>query len=316
MEEEETEQETPPEKPVMLKGRILELRTRSEWAQNWGLGTLRYMGEDKKFRNIPIVGPLRAYRLGDNVEVVGVLHKHEKYGRQLKVFEISHSADDPKQMLKTWLSENLDHLGDVRSGALLEVYGTGLIDILNLPNAAETVEKLCVINGITELRAAELIESWNLKKSRFEMFRRLSDIGLSASEIKEALEAGLSPDAVLKDPFLLYYSQVLSAERFDALMDRGFPELKDTAKHYMVIAHAATKRICEDGDTAAKIQDVIHKISEEFDFTTTAPALKELIKEVPGRLEVQGECIVPFEYSRAEKTIASFVRKAMQDAAR
>lgn len=308
------EEETPDtEKPVMVRGRILELRRRSEWAQNWGLGTLRYQPEGKKsFQNVAIVGPIGTLRLGDNVEVIGVFHQHPRYGAQLKILEAAIIFDDPKEMLKTWLAENLDHLGDVRSNALLEIYGAeGLIDLLNSPNAKDTVERLCVINGITEFRAAELLEAWGMRKAKFELFKQLSDVGLSASEIKDALEMGVDPNTLRTDPFTLYYRKVLSAERMEATLERHFPDLVGTNGHFMVLAHAATIRLCDDGDTAVRVEDVVDKIGELFDLDTDKDNLLELVKAIPHKLDMREGFLVPFEYARAENSIANFVREAL-----
>ncbi len=127
----------------------------------------------RKRRNFTMVGPLAAFKVGDDVRVQGVW-VDSKYGVQLRVSSAEIVLPTTNLGIISFLSTQIHGIGPKLAERIVEQFGEQTIDILDHdPN------KLSTIKGISPKKLEVIIQEWQEKQSTRQTFVYLQGHGLT-----------------------------------------------------------------------------------------------------------------------------------------
>lgn len=162
-----------------LKGELVAFTVRGE--EFWGIGTLR-TGHDGG--DVTIVGKVLGATPGDTLELQGEWANHPKWGRQFRVKRAEVVLASDVSGVVGWLASKLPQISRRRAEALVQKLGVqGVWSALD----RQDVQALCVIDGITEARAKEIIEVYQANRADRDRLVQFKQWGLTDNQIARVL---------------------------------------------------------------------------------------------------------------------------------
>jgi len=143
----------------------------------WGVGLVRTQHDAG---DVTIVGKLVGAAEGDTVELVGVFMDHPKHGRQYKFSACTVLLPSDVSGVVGWLAGKLPQISRRRAEQLVERFGVD--PLWKLLDAGDTAA-LCVVDGITEPRAQEILAAYHEHKGDRDRLVRLRTWGLTDGQI-------------------------------------------------------------------------------------------------------------------------------------
>jgi len=189
--------------------------------------------KETKYNNFTVtIGMLDVDEKVENRQYIfsGEFFKHHKFGDQFKADFYFADAPVTESGLKAYLMD-FPHIKEARSEDIIRKFGVeGTIDILE-----NDIDKLLVINGITEPRLPAIKEQWNKDKSKRELYFWLSDHGIQTSDSKKIYEKwkDKSQEVLAENPYKLTEIRGFGFEKADAMAYKILDEIPKEyrAKH-------------------------------------------------------------------------------------
>ncbi len=179
---------------------VTELGELTSWvaygSRGWGTGGMRC--DDG--RQVSIVGLVPGARPGDRIVVEGAYETHDRWGVQLVIARAELSPPISIDGACAWLVASLPYVGTQRARAMLAHFGSADATWEALDSAPE---RLCEIDGITPTRAQELHLAYRKLRVGREDQVTFAGWGLTPNQIAKCGEAGVTPQQVREDPYVL-----------------------------------------------------------------------------------------------------------------
>lgn len=291
-------------KPVFVTGVVKWVATKA-WPGGWSKGQLEHTDANGKLVVTAMVGKLTGLRVGDEVEVIGSFANDPRYGMQLSVDQATRVLPNKEKAIQAWIEQHLPDIGPARSAELVKLYGK---DFFTMLEDSDCIEKLCVVDGITPVRALQILEAYNEKKALFAFFEYLVGVGLSSKEIKKVFAIGIGFMDLQADLFILYYRRVVAVHRFVEILERYKPELLATDAMSVVVLHSMLRDLTDEGSTCVTLEHACQAGAEVFESEPTPEALVRLTERSDGKVVIYNNMLMMGELARDESTIASYIK--------
>ena len=152
-------------------------------------------------QDIVVAGNVGSVDNGMTVTVYGHMVKHPSYGEQFKAESCEASLPQDTAGLLSYLSSGvLPYIGPSTARRIVERFGEDTLTVIS-----ETPQKLCVIKGITEQKAAAIANEFRRMYGVREVIAWFARFGLSAQSAVTAFRA-FGPhtvEALTQNPYLL-----------------------------------------------------------------------------------------------------------------
>lgn len=163
-----------------IRGELLDFRVCGN--DFWGIGKIRPAADKGE---LTVAGKLLGANIGDTVELEGDHSTHARFGKQFKVKACRVILPVDQTGVVGWLASKLPQVSSRRAEQLVERFGVeGLWALLEKGDAAA----LCVVDGITPARAAEIVEAYKQHKGDRDRIVRLKGWGMTDGQIAHCVE--------------------------------------------------------------------------------------------------------------------------------
>jgi exodeoxyribonuclease V alpha subunit len=247
-----------------VRGELLSFRVAG--SDGWGFGAVRTLHDGG---NLSIVGKLVGAHAGETVELDGDYVTHPRYGKQLKVKSCRVVLPQNHTGVVGWLSAKLPQISKRRAEALVERFGVDeLWKILDSGDPSP----LCEIDGITPMRATEILDAYVGHKADRDRIVRFKQWGLTDNQIAKVIDAwqDKAEERIVENPYkLIEFVKGFGWERADAVALRMGVRRDDVARlcaalsHAMELATQAGHCFIASGKLVALVSNKIAAIQDE-----------------------------------------------------
>lgn len=163
-----------------IRGELLSFSVRG--ADFWGTGSVRTKHDGGV---VAVVGKLLGAKVGDTVEITGDVAEHPRYGAQFRIKSCEVVLPSDVSGVVGWLASKLPQISRRRAEALVERFGVD--ELWKLLDAGDGAA-LCVVDGITEARAAEIVSAYRASKGDRDRMVRLKTYQLTDNQIAKLIK--------------------------------------------------------------------------------------------------------------------------------
>ena len=239
---------------------------------------------DKKYNNhsITVTGYLYDIEEGMDLELVGIIKEHNKYGEQLNISSYNRVVPEDKNSIIQFLSSNLfKGIGESKATKIYETLGDNTINLIK--------ENPSILDDFTFLTDKNKL----VIKTKLDELKNGSDTILKLTELGFNLEDATliykyykeeTLDKINNNIYNLFYDLDLSFNKIDKVFKKNNKKLDDKNRVKAGIIYTMMVLAFEKGDTYSYLEEIESNlkiiINYEIEHDYFENLIEELIKEL------------------------------------
>ena len=142
----------------------------------------------------------------------GVYEEHQTYGRQFSAASCEVIPEKGRLGIITYLTNHVKSIGPITAGKMYAAFGDDMVSVLE-----GDPEKILELDFLTKVQAAAIIDEWGKASAQRTAAIFLTDLGLSASQVRSAYTkfGGDTTRLVKKNPYCLYECPAIGFQTAD-----------------------------------------------------------------------------------------------------
>jgi exodeoxyribonuclease V alpha subunit len=206
-----------------LSGSITKIRWRNA-DNSWAVASFTVLSGKDKYLEMTVVGNLPYSDPDEIFEITGEWESNKEYGEQFKVISAFRQLPTTSVGLERYLARQIDGVGPAKAGALVNEFGTKLVEILD-----SDPDALMNCKGISKTLAERITKSWSKDKAKRQIGMFLAQYGISpdwAPRISDAFGIGKAVEVVTSNPYLLTKVDGIGFKTADGMAkSMGWPKI-------------------------------------------------------------------------------------------
>lgn len=247
--------------------------------------------------------------VGDTIEVAGKYTEHKEYGKQFRASHMLSCLSGKPEAIVAWLSTNLPQIGPERAKALVTRFKGDLWRTIEREPA-----QLLKIQGITEERLAELVETYAKVRGQRDFVLKLVGAGLDIKLAAELVsEMGQETFSILGgDPYSTLLRRRVPFEQIDSLAQGLFQITTTDPRRVRAFAHQVLfQKTYSEGHCYVMAFELVRETASQLKIKDVD--VEAALKDYP-MIVWHGKRVFLLEIDEAEQTVGDVVRRLLGQA--